>query len=65
MVVTIRSSSRLPSAWALLARCAVQSGPLKDTSIRATYTAHRASKAQADGSLDELRIVTTIPFNIL
>jgi hypothetical protein len=29
--------------------------PLKDTSIRATYTAHRASKAQADGSLDEFR----------
>lgn len=44
---------------------AVQSGPLKDTAIRATYTAHRASKGQADGSLDELRVVTTIPFDIL
>ncbi len=43
----------------------VQSGSLKDTTVRATYTAHRASKAQADGSLDEFRVVTTIPFNIL
>jgi len=43
----------------------IQSGALKDTSVRATYTAHRASANQADGSLDELRIVTTIPFNIL
>lgn len=43
----------------------IQSGSLKDTSVRATYTAHRASANQADGSLDELRIVTTIPFNIL
>lgn len=51
--------------WGIGTSYAVQSGALKDTSIRATYTAHRASKAQADGSLDELRIVTTIPFNIL
>ncbi len=43
----------------------IQSGALKDTSVRATYTAHRASANQADGSLDELRIVTTVPFNIL
>ncbi|MGE7994115.1 OprD family porin [Pseudomonas sp. NPDC089554] len=51
--------------WGIGTTYAVQSGALKDTTIRATYTAHRASKAQADGSLDELRIVTTIPFNIL
>jgi hypothetical protein len=51
--------------WGIGTSYAVQSGPLKDTSIRATYTAHRASKAQADGSLDEFRVVTTIPFNIL
>ncbi|MEB0044221.1 MULTISPECIES: OprD family porin [unclassified Pseudomonas] len=44
---------------------AVQSGPLKATAIRATYTAHRASENQADGSLNEFRLVTTIPFNIL
>lgn len=51
--------------WGIGTSYAVQSGPLKDTSIRATYTAHRASKAQGDGSLDEFRLVTTIPFNIL
>ncbi|MHC8304175.1 OprD family porin [Pseudomonas sp. PB3P13] len=44
---------------------AVQSGPLKATAIRATYTAHRASENQLDGSLNEFRLVTTIPFNIL
>ncbi|NBA97078.1 OprD family porin [Pseudomonas sp. R5(2019)] len=44
---------------------AVQSGPLKSTAIRATYTTHRASEFQADGSINEFRLVTTIPFNIL
>ena len=44
---------------------AVQSGPLKATAIRATYTTHRASEFQADGNINELRVVTTIPFNIL
>lgn len=51
--------------WGIGTSYAVQSGPLKDTSVRATYTTHRASKAQGDGSLDEFRVVTTIPFNIL
>ncbi|MDD0972728.1 OprD family porin [Pseudomonas fontis] len=51
--------------WGFGTSYAVQSGPLKDTAIRATYTAHRASKNQGDGSLDEFRLVTTIPFNIL
>jgi len=44
---------------------AVQSGPLKATTVRATYTAHRASENQSDGSINEFRLVTTIPFNIL
>ncbi|QXI29424.1 OprD family porin [Pseudomonas vanderleydeniana] len=44
---------------------AVQSGPLKATAIRATYTTHRASENQADGNLNEFRLVTTIPFKIL
>ena len=44
---------------------AVQSGPLKDSTVRATYSAHRASDNQADGNLNELRVVTTIPFQIL
>lgn len=43
----------------------LQSGPLKATTVRATYTTHRASAEQADGSINELRLVTTIPFNIL
>ena len=44
---------------------AVQSGPLKATAIRASYTTHRASKNQSDGNINEFRLVTTIPFNIL
>ena len=44
---------------------AVQSGPLKATAVRATYTTHRASENQADGNINEFRLVTTIPFNIL
>ena len=44
---------------------AVQSGPLKATAIRATYTEHRSSRNQLDGSINEFRLVTTIPFNIL
>ncbi|WP_445179786.1 OprD family outer membrane porin [Pseudomonas sp. McL0111] len=44
---------------------AVQSGPLKAATIRGTYTAHRASEFQNDGSINEFRLVTTIPFNIL
>jgi len=43
----------------------LQDGPLKATTVRATYTAHRASANQADGSLNEFRLVTTVPFNIL
>jgi hypothetical protein len=44
---------------------AIQSGPLKATTVRATYTTHRASEFQSDGSINEFRLVTTIPFNIL
>lgn len=51
--------------WSIGTTYVVQSGSLKDTSIRATYTAHRASEGQADGSLDEFRVVTTIPFDII
>ncbi|MFF7707053.1 OprD family outer membrane porin [Pseudomonas sp. NPDC007930] len=43
----------------------LQSGALRNSSVRATYSAHRASANQVDGSLNELRVVTTIPFNIL
>ncbi len=51
--------------WSVGATYAVQSGALKNTTVRATYTAHRASRGQADGSLDEFRLVTTVPFDIL
>jgi len=51
--------------WSIGASYVVQSGPLQASNIRATYTAHRASRAQIDGNVDELRVVTTIPFNIL
>ena len=44
---------------------ALQSGPLKATTIRGTYVTHRASANQADGNIREFRLVTTIPFNIL
>nr|WP_180205676.1 OprD family porin [Pseudomonas sp. SbOxS1]NYU05806.1 OprD family porin [Pseudomonas sp. SbOxS1] len=44
---------------------AIQSGPFKATTVRGTYTAHRASENQADGSINEFRLVTTVPFNIL
>lgn len=50
--------------WGIGTSYAVQSGALKNTTVRATYTTHRASKLQGDGSLDEFRVVTTIPFNI-
>lgn len=43
----------------------MQSGPLKASTMRATYTTHRASAEQIDGSINEFRLVTTIPFNIL
>ena len=51
--------------WSLGASYVVQSGPLEATNIRAFYTAHRASREQIDGNLDESRIVTSVPFNIL
>ncbi|MCU1715618.1 OprD family porin [Pseudomonas sp. 5P_3.1_Bac2] len=42
----------------------LQSGELKNTSFRVLYMTHRASQNQIDGNLDELRIVTTLPFNL-
>jgi hypothetical protein len=43
----------------------VQNGPLKNSTLRATYSTHRASQQQIDGNLNELRLVTTVPFTIL
>jgi hypothetical protein len=40
----------------------MQDGKLKGSSMKASYTTHRATANQADGNIRELRIVTTIPF---
>ncbi|MDF3934905.1 OprD family outer membrane porin [Pseudomonas citronellolis] len=42
-----------------------QDGPLKRSSVKLTYRRHRASQNQADGSIDDLRLITTLPFNLL
>jgi hypothetical protein len=42
----------------------VQSGQIKDTTFKMLYMAHKASKNQVDGSANELRLVTTLPFNL-
>ena len=43
----------------------IQNGPLKSSSIKLTYRRHRASQNQADGSIDDVRLITTLPFNLL
>lgn len=43
----------------------VQSGKLKDSSLKALYWTHRASANQIDGNLNELRIITTVPFKLM
>ncbi|KRW57498.1 OprD family outer membrane porin [Pseudomonas sp. TTU2014-080ASC] len=51
--------------YALSVGYKVQSGQIKDTTFKLLYMSHRASKNQVDGSADELRLVTTLPFNLL
>lgn len=48
----------------LLSSYTLQSGALKNSSLQVGYVAHRATPNEIDGSVKELRIVTTIPFNI-
>ncbi|MDF3934909.1 OprD family porin [Pseudomonas citronellolis] len=43
----------------------VQDGALKRSKIRLMYVKHLASQNQADGSLDEVRLVSTFPFDLL
>ena len=43
----------------------LQSGRLKDSSFKLTYMGHNASQNQADGSIREVRLVSTFPFNLL
>lgn len=51
--------------YGLMAMYKVQSGAIKDSTFKVTYMSHRASQNQADGSVDELRIVSTLPFDLL
>ncbi len=43
----------------------VQQGALKDSRFRLLLTDHRASQNQVDGNVKELRLVSTLPFNLL
>ena len=43
----------------------VQNGPIKDSTFKLTYMMHKASQNQVDGSVNELRLVSTFPFNLL
>lgn len=42
----------------------VQNGPAKDLSIAVQQTIHRANAAQADGDVDQVRIITQYPLDI-
>ena len=43
----------------------LQDGPLKRSSFRLTYMKHLASQNQIDGSVNEIRLVSNFPFNLL
>ncbi|BAN46731.1 OprD family outer membrane porin [Metapseudomonas resinovorans] len=43
----------------------VPGGNLEGSTVRVLYMEHKASKQQVDGSTNELRIVSTFPFNLL
>ncbi|MEN0107911.1 MAG: OprD family outer membrane porin, partial [Pseudomonas sp.] len=51
--------------FALRGAYKVQSGTLKNSSFKLSYITHLASKNQADGSLTEVRLVSTFPFDLL
>ncbi|MDO9618584.1 MAG: OprD family outer membrane porin [Pseudomonas sp.] len=51
--------------YGLMASYKVQSGAIKDSTFKVTYMSHKASQNQADGSVNELRIVSTLPFDLL
>lgn len=48
----------------LMASYVVQSGKLKDSSIRSIIFHHRGDPGQIDGSYDELRLIATAPFTL-
>jgi len=43
----------------------VQAGPIKDTSFKVSYIDHHAYDGQVDGNESELRLTTTMPFNLM
>jgi len=49
----------------LEAKYVVQEGPLKNLSFRARQAWHRGNAAQAEGNIDEFRLITEYPINIL
>ncbi|MBB4863478.1 hypothetical protein HNP46_002325 [Pseudomonas nitritireducens] len=49
----------------LSASYTLQDGPLKRSSFRLSYMKHLASQNQVDGSVNEIRLVSTLPFNLL
>ncbi|WP_301153877.1 OprD family outer membrane porin [Metapseudomonas otitidis] len=51
--------------YGLMAAYKVQSGAIKDSTFKVTYMSHKASKQQIDGSVNELRVVSTFPFDLL
>ncbi|MNH31632.1 Porin D precursor [compost metagenome] len=42
----------------------VQSGPARDLSFTVQQTTHRANAAQADGDVDQVRIITQYPLEV-
>jgi len=49
----------------LEAKYVVQAGPLKDLSFRARQAWHRGNNDQAEGNINEFRLITEYPLNIL
>jgi len=49
----------------LEAKYVVQAGPLKDLSFRARQAWHRGNPDQAEGNINEFRLITEYPLNIL
>ncbi|UUC51348.1 OprD family porin [Pseudomonas citronellolis] len=49
----------------LMGTYVVQDGPLKRSKFRLMYMKHLASQNQVDGSVDEVRLVSTFPFDLL
>lgn len=49
----------------LTAACKVQDGLIKDSTFKLTYMTYETSQNQVNDSINELRPVSTFPFNLL